>query len=139
MQAVFTIKIDECAPFTCQSREFIDLKISGVTGKCKSGQGWTGPMGRKCEQALCQAQGNSDAGDTNNSLNKACPTCRMSPAYLQYINIKRKNLSRLDIDKFSLVIPKILSSLGNKLFQKFVVPPATHYCFCRLLIQHRQD
>lgn len=45
MYAVFTIKIDERAPSTCQSREFIDLKISGVRGKCKSGQGWTDPIG----------------------------------------------------------------------------------------------
>lgn len=36
-QAVFKIKIDEAAPSTCQSREFIDLEISDVRGKCKSG------------------------------------------------------------------------------------------------------
>ena len=37
MQAVFKIKIDEAAPSTCQSKEFIDLKISDVRGKCKPG------------------------------------------------------------------------------------------------------
>lgn len=38
MQAVFRIKIDEPAALTCQSKEFIDLKISGVRRKFKSEQ-----------------------------------------------------------------------------------------------------
>lgn len=43
-----------------------------------------------------EVQEDRDTGDTRNSLDKTSPTGRMSPAYLYYINIKRKNLSRLD-------------------------------------------